>query len=160
MARSVKYFHTNLVARDWKLLADFYIKVFPRPLFELGDPFHRIRGDSAETVSLTEHRPEHAHDGINGASGELPRLEDLQEVILEKLRAQVGQLEPIESRTEVLADRQLCYPQAGRRKNVAACTTSTIVTSAYSPEPYCPLGEGRHLVGTGATAPVLNCSSA
>jgi predicted enzyme related to lactoylglutathione lyase len=28
MARSVKYVHTNLVARDWKLLADFYIKVF------------------------------------------------------------------------------------------------------------------------------------
>ena len=28
MARSVKYVHTNLVAGDWRLLADFYIKVF------------------------------------------------------------------------------------------------------------------------------------
>jgi len=28
MARSVKCVHTNLVARDWKLLADLYIKVF------------------------------------------------------------------------------------------------------------------------------------
>jgi lactoylglutathione lyase len=41
----MKYVHTNIIARDWKLLADFYIKVFEcKPVL----PERDIKGDWLE----------------------------------------------------------------------------------------------------------------
>ena len=39
MNDKIKFAHTNIIARDWKRLAQFYIDVFAYFLDLVGDPF-------------------------------------------------------------------------------------------------------------------------
>ncbi|MDF2615291.1 MAG: glyoxalase [Clostridia bacterium] len=86
MENNIKYVHTNLIAKDWKKLADFYINVFkckPVPPERnlsgnwidslTGIPDVKIRGmhlslpgfDNGPTLEIFEYYPEFADTDIN-----------------------------------------------------------------------------------------------
>jgi predicted enzyme related to lactoylglutathione lyase len=73
MPVNVKYVHTNIVARDWRKLAQFYTEVFgctPRP------PERHLEGDWLdELTSLKNARIRGIHLGLPGYDGSGPTLE-------------------------------------------------------------------------------------
>jgi len=106
----IKYVHTNIVAKDWKALADFYIEVFDcKPLYPKRDlsgqwidnltniKDARIRGihlslpgyENGPTLEIFEYTPEQsiiAEPEINGKGfGHIAFLVDSVEEVLEKL---------------------------------------------------------------------------
>jgi len=70
---NVKYVHTNLVARDWKLLAKFYIKVFG---CKAKPPERNLRGDWLDSLtSLGNAHITRMHLDLPGYGKDGPTLE-------------------------------------------------------------------------------------
>jgi len=76
MPGRIRYVHTNLVARDWRKLAKFYVEVFgckPKP------PERDLRGDWLDDLtSLKNARVKGVHLILPGFSGVGPTLEIFQ----------------------------------------------------------------------------------
>ena len=72
----MKYVHTNIIAKDWKLLADFYIKVFEcKPL----PPERDINGDWLEKGTAVKNASLHGmHLLLPGYDNDEPTLEIFQ----------------------------------------------------------------------------------
>ena len=72
----MKYVHTNIIARDWKLLADFYIKVFEcKPVL----PERDIKGDWLEKGTGVKNASLHGiHLLLPGFDNDGPTLEIFQ----------------------------------------------------------------------------------
>ena len=72
----MKYVHTNIVAKDWKLLADFYIKVFGcKPVL----PERDIKGDWLEKGTAVKNASLHGiHLLLPGYDNDGPTLEIFQ----------------------------------------------------------------------------------
>ncbi|HDS1737946.1 VOC family protein [Pseudomonas sp. BP8] len=72
----VKYSHTNLVATDWKRIANFYINVFD--CVQVG-PIRRLRGDAiAAGTGLDDPEIEGVHLRLPGNGNDGPTLEIFQ----------------------------------------------------------------------------------
>jgi predicted enzyme related to lactoylglutathione lyase len=69
----VKFVHTNIVARDWKSLADFYVKVFgckPKP------PIRNLKGDWLDSATSIKGAAVHGvHLLLPGYGSDGPTLE-------------------------------------------------------------------------------------
>jgi len=76
MSLNPRYAHTNIVARDWRALADFYIRVFdcvPVP------PERNLSGDWVDSLTSVEGAHIHGiHLRLPGYGGEGPTLEIFQ----------------------------------------------------------------------------------
>ena len=116
MGGQIRYVHTNLIAKDWRKLADFYIAVFgckPKPpernlsgewLDKLTGIDHaRIRGihlilsgygEDGPTLEIFQYEPENLRDQPNRINrqgfGHIAFLTDSVEELLERLTAHGG----------------------------------------------------------------------
>jgi catechol 2,3-dioxygenase-like lactoylglutathione lyase family enzyme len=111
MSGQIKYVHTNLIARDWRKLADFYIAVFGcKPQYPERDLYGewvdsltgianaRIRGmhlalpgyeEGGPTLEIFQYEPEDLRDRPNAINrqgfGHIAFLTDSVEALLDRL---------------------------------------------------------------------------
>jgi predicted enzyme related to lactoylglutathione lyase len=76
MPTNVKYVHTNLVARDWRLLAAFYVKVFQ---CKAKPPERNLKGEWLDTLTgIKNSRIKGMHLSLPGYGEKGPTLEIFQ----------------------------------------------------------------------------------